>query len=476
MRIILNGYLSRRIDLKRGVRQGDPLSPLLYVLCVEVLASQIRSSPFITHFRVKQYADDTTTFVRNIPSLVQLFNLVSLCERGSGARLNRSKTEAMWLGAWRSREDEPLGLTWVKKMKVLGVWFGVVPVEQDNWLSKIIKLEKSINLWKSSSLSFVGKSLIINVLGLSKFYYLARILLLPDWVSRRVNRVIWPFLWGSKIETVTRKSLSCNVRDGGLGLTDFTLKCEALRVSSLVVTLNDSDDKSFFLCKYFAGWHLARLSPQWATLRDNSSPHTFTPRKFYAACIATLSRLDLTFISLTTKSIYNALSKNFTPPSLHRVWAPFLGPDFSLRDHWAKVRDPLCDNRLNDLLWLITLRGVKVRDSLHRRGYIRSDRCAICGKKETIDHCFLHCPRVKRVWTHFCPLLSAVLNGHFIVNLLTVFFFCFRADVKKSFIARFVIKNVIFSIWYFQNKSTFYNGREEASALIKFRCTPSRGG
>ena len=28
--------------------------------------------------------------------------------------------------------DEPLGLTWVKKMKVLGEWFGVVPVEQDN--------------------------------------------------------------------------------------------------------------------------------------------------------------------------------------------------------------------------------------------------------------------------------------------------------------------------------------------------------
>ena len=192
---------------------------------------------------------------------------------------------------------------------------------------------------------------------------------------------------------------------------------------------------SFFLCKYFCGWHLARLSPQWATLRDNSSPHTFTPTMFYAACIATLSRLDLTFISLTTKSIYNALSKNFTPPSLHREWAPFLGPGFSLSDHWAKVRDPLCDNRLNDLFWLITLRGVKVRDSLHRWGYIRSDRCAICGRKETIDHCFLHGPRVKRVWAHFCPLLSAVLSAWFLVNLLTVFFFRFRSDAKELYCA-----------------------------------------
>ena len=133
MHIILNSHLSCKIELKRGVRQGDPLSPLLYVLCVGVLASQIRSSPFISgfllpgaggaHFHVHQYTDNTT-FLKNISSLVQLFNLVSIYERGSGAKLNRSETEAMWLGAWRSHVDEPLGLTWVKKIKVLGYGLG----------------------------------------------------------------------------------------------------------------------------------------------------------------------------------------------------------------------------------------------------------------------------------------------------------------------------------------------------------------
>lgn len=176
MTIVINGYLTEQIELKRGVHQGDPLSPLLYVLCVEVLASQIRASPFITgfllpgsgtYFWVRQYADDTK-FVKNLLSLVQLFNVVTLYERGSGAKLNHSKTEAMWLGTWRSRLDEPLGLTWVKKMKVLGVWFGVVPVEQDNWASKVSKLKKAVNLWKSRSLSLVGKCMVVNVIGLSK--------------------------------------------------------------------------------------------------------------------------------------------------------------------------------------------------------------------------------------------------------------------------------------------------------------------
>ena len=42
MRIILNNWLTERISLERGVRQGDPLSPLLYVLSIEVLANLIR--------------------------------------------------------------------------------------------------------------------------------------------------------------------------------------------------------------------------------------------------------------------------------------------------------------------------------------------------------------------------------------------------------------------------------------------------
>jgi len=59
-------------------------------------------------------------------------------------------------------------------MKILGVVFGTIPVQQENWQPKLNKLEKSLNLWKSRSLSFIGKSLIVNVLGLSKFIYLVK--------------------------------------------------------------------------------------------------------------------------------------------------------------------------------------------------------------------------------------------------------------------------------------------------------------
>ena len=224
MQVLVNDFLSNPILLERGVRQGDALSPMLYVLCVEVLACKIRASPDVKgfllpgagglEFRVCQYADDTTAFVKDERSLHALFNIIGDFERGSGAKLNRTKTEALWLGAWRDRPDEPLGLSWVKKAKILGIVFGSVNVDRDNWEPRLSKLDQCVSRWKNRSLSLIGKVLILNILGFSKLLFVSAILSPPQWVYDRINRIIWPFLWGSRIETVARKSLVCPETNG----------------------------------------------------------------------------------------------------------------------------------------------------------------------------------------------------------------------------------------------------------------------
>ena len=100
---INNGYASRPFTLKRGVRQGCPLSGLLFVLAVEALSSAIRSRSDITGIQVgnkevklSQYADDTTTFCKDEFSLGRLLEVLNLFEECSGLRLNSSKSEAIW--------------------------------------------------------------------------------------------------------------------------------------------------------------------------------------------------------------------------------------------------------------------------------------------------------------------------------------------------------------------------------------------
>ena len=146
-----------------------------------------------------------------------------------------------------------------------------------------------------------------------------------------------------------------------------------------------------------------------------------------------------------------------------------LGRGLCLSDLWPKVRDPVSENFKNDLSWAITLRAVKVRDSLKRWGYIDSDRCAFCNRKETIDHCFINCSRVKRVWAHFVPVLSLLTQTTFRASVATVFFFRWSSNHRKrNAVALFLIKSILYAIWTFRNASTFRNRYDESNAIIKY--------
>ena len=144
-----------------------------------------------SQFKVSQYADDTTAFVKNENSLFQLFKVISDFESGLGAKLNLSKTEALWLGAWKKRPDKPLGLSWVKKIKILGI-----VLRQDNWEPRVSNLEKCVSRWQSRSLSLIGKVLILNILGLSKNLFVSSILSPPRWVSDQINKIYLAFSVG----------------------------------------------------------------------------------------------------------------------------------------------------------------------------------------------------------------------------------------------------------------------------------------
>ena len=116
-----NGYASDFFNLERGVRQGCPLLGTLFVLGIEILALAIKKNPQIEGIRlgaqeikITQYADDTTVFLKNPESMSVLLDLLEKFDRRSGLKINHAKSEAMWLGKWKSREDTPFNVKWPK--------------------------------------------------------------------------------------------------------------------------------------------------------------------------------------------------------------------------------------------------------------------------------------------------------------------------------------------------------------------------
>ena len=83
----INGFFSSKIPLKRGVRQGCPLSALLYVLVIEVLAIQLRLNPNIVGFKVggekivsAHYMDDTTIIIKQNRCFKEVIKEIELYE------------------------------------------------------------------------------------------------------------------------------------------------------------------------------------------------------------------------------------------------------------------------------------------------------------------------------------------------------------------------------------------------------------
>ena len=74
--VMNNGLSTGYFKLSRGTKQGDPLSPYLFILVLEILFIQVRNDPSVQGFKMgdieiklSAFADDTTLFVRNKESI-----------------------------------------------------------------------------------------------------------------------------------------------------------------------------------------------------------------------------------------------------------------------------------------------------------------------------------------------------------------------------------------------------------------------
>ena len=126
----------RFFNLNRGCRQGNPISPYVFILCAEILGKMIRDKVLKgicingKEFRLSQYADDTQLFLDGTEqSLKETLKILNLYYSMSGLKINIEKTRAIWIGSL-SHSNRQLcreyKLDWTQgEFKILGVTFSV---------------------------------------------------------------------------------------------------------------------------------------------------------------------------------------------------------------------------------------------------------------------------------------------------------------------------------------------------------------
>ena len=237
-----NGWTSKPLSINKGIRQGCPLSALLFLLVAEILAVRVRSNSNIglkveteenvKNIQISQLADDTTLFFKNENDILVGLKIVEQFSRVSGLKLNKRKSEGLWLGQGENRNDNFAGINWGKNsVKALGVYFGYnkKEMENKNWTDKIEKIKSSLRCWNIRDLSLQGRILIIKTMALSKVVYLAAALLTPEWAINEINKELFAFLWKYKRDKIARKVVINDVSNGGLNMIDFRIFCMSMK-------------------------------------------------------------------------------------------------------------------------------------------------------------------------------------------------------------------------------------------------------
>ena len=312
----VNGYETFEFSIGRGVRQGCPLSPLLYVLAAEALSSSIRKNNNIKGYiykmrnlsplehKIKQYADDTQIAVTDIPSITEVFKTLNKYEKATNAKVNKDKTEALWVGNWKGRQDKPLNLKWKNDtIKSLGISVGnkVEPNGQKmlselNFAEQIEIIKNKISYWKGKGLPLMSRVKIVNIFILSLLWYRSNIWDITKNHIELLNRMVRNFVWEEKRGARVRQDvLQLQYEQGGLQLVDITCKIQVQRVRRIFYLMTlDSNHIERFLADELVGNCLRQRQYGLSYGLFNNKPRIRTIKNsFYKGAFETLSSLNV---------------------------------------------------------------------------------------------------------------------------------------------------------------------------------------
>ena len=225
------GSLTTPFSFQKGIRQGCPLSGLLYTIAIEPLLNSLREklSKYALNIPgtdkscvVSAYADDVSIFITSDAGFAQVEQIYTIFSRASAACLNTKKSQGLWVGRWIGRNDLPLKFSWNSEgLPFLGVHLGnSVHYSKQNWVKCKDRLTKTFLSWSrlSKSLSFKGKVLIANQLAASKIFHFLAVLPVPGNVLNELQELLVNFVWSNKRHWLRKEVLYDQPDEGGLGL------------------------------------------------------------------------------------------------------------------------------------------------------------------------------------------------------------------------------------------------------------------
>ena len=218
MNLLWNGSPSESFHPTRGIRQGDPISPYIFVLCIEKLAQLIslavkhklwepiqlsRNEPELSHLC---FADDLVLFAKaSLDQVNVIKGILDLFCKSSGQKVNQGKSCIFFSkNVSHTRRQEISEAIGFHMMANIGKYLGV-PLLQERLTAEscqfiIDRMNQRLSGWKVTSLSLAGRVTLTRSALATIPSYVMQTMLLPVSVVKKIDQICRSFVWGSTTE------------------------------------------------------------------------------------------------------------------------------------------------------------------------------------------------------------------------------------------------------------------------------------
>ena len=234
----------------------------------------------------------------DISSIEEVFCVLAKFEKATNAKINVDKTDGLWVGSWKSRQDKPMGIKWVNTMvNNLGVFLGNSrqDAEVRGFEEVKEKIKNKLNYWNGKGITIKGKIRVINTFIFHKLWYICEAQDIPTNIKNEIKQLIASFIWGSSYHQRSIQGLEADYNEGGLRLGNIDKKINALRVKWLSYLTNlDTSYIEFFLANELISENISKIGMD--LLKGYTEKYTNSIRnKFYKKAILAWRKLKITF-------------------------------------------------------------------------------------------------------------------------------------------------------------------------------------
>ncbi|WVZ88362.1 hypothetical protein U9M48_034892 [Paspalum notatum var. saurae] len=499
----------------RGLRQGDPLSPFLFIFAIDPLHRLLEAATELgalsklrgrsSSLRISLYADDAAIFIApKREEIVTLKRLLELFGQASGLTTNFYKSTVIPIRCNRINLQSVLEGFPARRaafpIKYLGLPLTNTRLCKMDFQFLVDKILAKLNSWNGRNLTIAGRLTLVKSVITPQTVYLLTALKAPAEVLELIDSKRRQFLW-SGMERLTGGKCKVNwIRSarpkalGGLGILNLVSFARALCLRWLWQAWVRQDrpgpdgdgpctetDKLFFAAvtsvqvgdgKIAPFWHVFHISKRknrtlhqalnnntW--IRDLNIQHaSFSVTHLMEFCNLWVEVNQLRLQPGVPDSIVWNFSSNNQYSARSAYQAHFLG---SMRTDfewifWKAWAPPKC----KFFSWLAIQDMVWTSDRLARRGWPYSPVCVLCRlTQESEMHLFFECRFSKRIWAEVAQW-AAVQHlvpstwGHY-DSVLQGWSSLSEAPVDSRLRLRSLIILVVWELWCERNARIFEN-------------------